>query len=101
MASSRESQRYEDPALWSPSMWQGLEQDRQRAQLMLIALPAAAQRVLDVGCGNGVFTNLTREKTVIYGTDRSLAALRHVQPARCQASADALPFPSSYFDDVV
>lgn len=101
MAPDSETLRYENPALWSTELWDSLEYDRQRAQIIMASLPITAHKVLDVGCGNGVFTNLTREKTNIYGTDRSYAALRQVSSPRCQASAHALPFNSNSFDAVV
>lgn len=76
------------------------EAEAGRARLALEWLPAEANSVLDLGCGNGVFINRVSGRLGV-GVDRSLAALRYVRGLRCQADAGALPFADRSFDAVV
>jgi ubiquinone/menaquinone biosynthesis C-methylase UbiE len=62
-------------------------------------------RLLDVGCGRGgVLEQLTDLDIAAHGVDPDLASLREYRlpsVARAVASAEALPFPSDYFDMVI
>jgi SAM-dependent methyltransferase len=63
------------------------------------ALPLHAQRILDVGCGNGVFTvPLAEQSPRTVGLDRSANMLRQ-QPWRqlVRGTAETLPFPDRAF----
>lgn len=63
--------------------------------------------ILDVGCGNGVFTQwLARKGRPTYGVDHHLGNLRWAQqqfptPKFCSSNGEHLPFPSNYFKAVV
>jgi ubiquinone/menaquinone biosynthesis C-methylase UbiE len=60
--------------------------------------------ILDVGCGNGVFTNLAMKKFPdkrIVGFDRSETALKYVQAEKIRGEIDDIPFPDLSFDCVV
>lgn len=101
MSASKGSGIYANPAIWSNSLWQTLDDNHKRAQTVMASLPAGTRTVLDLGCGNGVFANLTEIGAHVYGVDLSMTALRHLKVPGCQASAEALPFPSGAFDAVV
>jgi SAM-dependent methyltransferase len=57
--------------------------------------------VLDVGCGNGVLTNLLDDMDLAVGTDRSFTALQFIQKPRTQSDIVRLPFGNSAFDAVL
>ena len=49
---------FDDPRTWSFEAWQHREADKERAGFAAEWLPEGVGSVLDVGCGNGVYTNL-------------------------------------------
>jgi len=65
-------------------------------------VPLGGKSVLDVGCGNGIFTvPLARRAARVVGTDLSGHMLGlNPHPGRVQASATALPFADRAFDVV-
>lgn len=97
-----ESAYYEQSSLWLPERYQG--SDTQRVAIALGWLPPASHgvtRILDVGCGNGIFANRLAETRHVMAVDRSAAALPWVRVPSSQADAAALPFPDASFDCVV
>jgi SAM-dependent methyltransferase len=70
--------------------------------------PRPGQRWIDVGCGNGAFTELLTERCApaeVHGVDPSEGQLAFARSRPCgalaefhQGSAEALPFPESRFD---
>lgn len=76
------------------------------------ALPAEAQAVLDIGCGEGYYTAAladrlgARRTLTLYGLDVAKVAVRHAakryrQVNFCVASSQRLPFEESVLDAVV
>lgn len=90
---------FENEALWTRSQYGGIESER--ARLTIAHLPADVGSVLDVGCGNGVLTNLLSEGKVAVGTDRSFTALGFVRKPRAQSDIVRLPFGDGAFDAVI
>lgn len=90
---------YENPALWHPGRYEGL--DGLRVQEAVKWLPTNAHSILDVGCGNGVFANQLIETHTTIGVDRSWSALQWVQSPRAQADVTRLPFKAAAFDGLV
>jgi len=70
-------------------------------------LPGGAERILDLGCGTGMFVDeLSARARFLVGVDVSLEMLnvargRARKVALVQADADALPFTDGSFDAVV
>jgi ubiquinone/menaquinone biosynthesis C-methylase UbiE len=64
---------------------------------------AAGMRVLDAGCGNGIYLRALRERRVnAVGCDLSLGMLRGIaHPALVTADVTALPVRDSAFDAVL
>jgi SAM-dependent methyltransferase len=89
---------YDNPEIWNPEMWQQREDDIERAKLAAEWLPSEVSQVLDVGCGNGVYTNLAESGRFKVGLDTSRVALEHVTAPRLQADASHLPFDDGSFD---
>jgi ubiquinone/menaquinone biosynthesis C-methylase UbiE len=96
---NRVSQAYFDnPEVWNPEAWKQRQGDQVRARLAAEWLPAEVNSVLDVGCGNGVFTNLIEPNRCKVGLDLSRIALGHINTPALQADASILPFVDSSFN---
>lgn len=64
-------------------------------------IPNEIESLLDVGCGNGIFTRYiqsTKSKIRFVSIDQSLAALGFVTTTKARGSINKLPFPSRSFD---
>jgi len=79
-------------------------QDR-RLELMQHHVPLAGQRILDVGCGVGMYVRAFGEFSPhVYGVDIDLERARQaggVSPRVSVAPAERLPFPDESFDVVL
>ncbi len=89
---------FNNPEFWHPPAWQNQAADYERARLAAEWLPGEVRSVLDVGCGNGIFTNLVETSRFKVGLDLSRFALEYVTALRLQANATRLPFASHSFD---
>ncbi len=89
---------FDNPEVWSSEIWQKHEADCMRAKLAGEWLPAEVKSILDVGCGNGVFTNMMEQNWFKVGLDQSRVALVNVTAPRMQGSAAELPFVDNTFD---
>jgi len=87
------------PELWDPERYKGLEADR--ARFTITWIPNDTASILDLGCGNGVVTNLLVDQYPVVGIDLSHHALGWVRAPRCQGSAVALPFAQKSFDTLI
>ena len=63
-------------------------------------IPEDAETVLDIGCGNGIITNMINLPFVV-GIDFARIPLSQVKTNTIQASIDALPIKNSKFDLVI
>lgn len=61
-------------------------------------IPKEVETIVDIGCGNGIITNVLGEVYDITGVDRSENALKSVETKKIVASADAIPLESNEFD---
>jgi ubiquinone/menaquinone biosynthesis C-methylase UbiE len=89
---------FENPDIWNPVAWRTRTADLERARLADEWLPDEVKSVLDVGCGNGVFTNIDEPKRFKVGLDLSRVALDNVTTPRLQSNAGWLPFLDNTFD---
>ena len=69
-----------------------------KARALAGMIPASARRLLDLGCGNGLITELLRERHAVVGLDWSLPALGLARGERVCASAARLPLRPNVFD---
>lgn len=98
-------QRYDETAGFYDRRYEDIQRTKYRT--VVKNLPGGKKRILDLGCGTGMFINelSTRAKFVV-GVDASLEMLkvakgRAGKAALVQADADALPFADGSFDAVV
>ncbi len=73
-----------------------------RLQMILQDAPVQGRRVLDAGCGLGIYLeHFAAHGAIVHGIEydavRAQAAAQ-VTPHTLQASAEALPYPDDYFD---
>lgn len=61
-------------------------------------IPEGVRTIADIGCGNGVITNILGQQFEVTAVDRSAAALEFVEKKKIQASADNIPLPGNSFD---
>lgn len=89
----------------TPVTYRDLLIDRYR--LIYDWIPAGAERVLDVGCGNGLFTQwLGRKARFVAGTDHNAGQIRQAREGArggvfVVAEGERLPFATGSFDAVV
>lgn len=82
--------------------WDGLKESALKDKIakVLEFIPEDVETILDIGCGNGVITNIIAQKYKVTAVDRSRKALLSVKTNKILASADQIPLPSEKFDMV-
>ena len=98
-----ESAYYESSAFWSHGMVED-PANLKRLDATARMVRENARTLVDVGCGNGVFGRLLKQRRPelhVTCVDRSAAALAHVQADdKRQCEVVSLPFPDRSFDCV-
>lgn len=90
---------YELPAIWGTEI---SEEDKDRIKKILSFIPHEINSVLDLGCGDGILTNILIEKypnTMAF--DISREALSYVKESKIQGTIDRLPFKDLEFDLII
>jgi SAM-dependent methyltransferase len=103
MMGSLEQEYYEHEGFWEPSLSPLGDLDFHRVQSILSMIPRNVFSLLDVGCGNGLFCNLVKERRArikVVGFDRSKTALKYVKTEKVSGDVTALPWPDGSFDCV-
>lgn len=88
-----------------PEYWEVLDLDEykkymeQKIDVLLKIIPEDVKSILDVGCGNGVLTNILAEKYNVTAVDRSQFALKNVKSQKIiQSNISDLDLPSNSYD---
>jgi SAM-dependent methyltransferase len=76
----------------------GLKTLQPKVEKVLEWIPDDVKTILDVGCGNGVITNILQQYFDVTAVDRSKKALSYVKTKKVEASADRIPLQSKQFD---
>lgn len=84
-------EKYDWSALKEPALRPKIEQ-------VLKRIPEEVKTIVDIGCGNGVITNVLGEHYQVTAVDRSEHALSYVTTKKVLASADKIPLPDHSFD---
>jgi len=82
--------------------WSALKEThlKDKIEQVLKTIPDDVKTIVDIGCGNGVITNILAQNFKVTGVDRSKNALSFVKAKKIQASADNIPLPDYSFDMV-
>ncbi len=89
-------------AVYDKFDWSKINHDFLKGKIEKIIewIPEDVQTIVDVGCGNGVITNVLGSHYNVTGVDRSEHALESVETKKLSASADSIPLPDQSFDMV-
>jgi SAM-dependent methyltransferase len=71
-----------------------------KIQKVLDIIPESVDTIVDIGCGNGVITNVLGKSFDVTAVDRSEKALCFVQTKKVVSGADNIPLPNASFDMV-
>ena len=82
---------------WDKIKYEHLED---KIALVMDWIPGDVKNIADIGCGNGVITNVLGERYDVTGIDRSEIAMKAVKTRKVVASADNIPLPDKSFDMV-
>jgi len=69
-----------------------------KIQKVLEFIPDSVKTIVDIGCGNGLITNVLGTQYKVTAVDRSKNALQFVETEKVLASADNIPLPDASFD---
>ena len=92
---------YERDTIWEESYFQ--EEDLQRFEITTNKIPADVKKLVDIGCGNGLFlknVSMVRTEIKLCAFDRSEEALKHIQQEKYCGDISSLPFSDDAFDMV-
>lgn len=80
--------------------WASFKYDalKPKVEKVLISIPEDVNTILDVGCGNGIITNILGQNFEVTAVDRSAEALKFVETNKIKSSADNIPLESNSFD---
>jgi len=89
-------------AVYDKFDWSHINHDFLKGKIEKIIewIPEDVQTIVDIGCGNGVITNVLGSHFNVTGVDRSESALESVETQKLSASADSIPLPDQSFDMV-
>lgn len=82
--------------------WSALKESNLKEKITKVIemIPEGVNSIVDIGCGNGVITNVLGQKYDITGVDRSEQALSMVKTKKIKAGADNIPLQEKSFDMV-
>ncbi len=92
----------DNKAIYEAYDWSALKEAdlKDKIRKILGIIPEDVQTILDIGCGNGVISNVLGKAYKVTAVDRSEKALGFVKTDKVLASADNIPLPNASFDMV-
>jgi len=84
--------------------WENYDSDKQiqrKAEYILSLIPKDVKTIIDVGCGNGIITNLLADKFEVMGLDISETALMSLKCPFIVSSATKIPCEDAAYDLVL
>src|ERR1700730_14165601 len=98
-----EKQYYEYEGFWNDYKTSYIN-NIEKIEISFSFIKEDVSNILDVGCGNGIFTNMLAEKfphLKVVALDRSETALSFVKTEKYLGEIDKIPFGDRQFDCVV
>ena len=82
--------------------WLALNETHLKEKIVKVVelIPEDTKTIVDVGCGNGVITNVLGQQYDVTGVDRSEHALSMVKTKKVKANSENIPLPDHSFDMV-
>jgi SAM-dependent methyltransferase len=92
----------DNKAVYENFDWTSLKSDALKGKVTQIVqnIPDDVRSIIDIGCGNGLITNVLGQKYMVTAIDRSEQALKFVETEKVQASSDSVPIDDNQFDMV-
>ena len=84
--------------------WQSFKMDlqlQQKIDFIRSKIPDTVHKILDVGCGNGLITNVLADAFKILGLDRSVAALKYLSVPAIRGNVNVIPIKTKSIDLVL
>jgi len=80
--------------------WSSLKHEHlaDKIKKIIDVIPSDVDNIIDIGCGNGVITNVLGNSFDVTAVDRSEEALQFVETKKINASADQIPVDDNNFD---
>ncbi|PLX13404.1 MAG: hypothetical protein C0598_03685 [Marinilabiliales bacterium] len=82
---------------WASFKYEAL---KPKVEKVISSIPDDVNSILDVGCGNGIITNVLGKNYDVTAVDRSEEALSFVETNKINSSADNIPLEDKSFDMV-
>ncbi len=82
--------------------WSSLKHEHLKDKIKKVhdSIPVDVNSIIDIGCGNGVITNVLDASYDVTAVDRSESALSFVKAKKVKAGADDIPLKDNGFDMV-
>ena len=72
--------------------------DQKKLDLLAEVIPDEVKTIADIGCGNGLITNILHKNYEVLGVDINASKLQYVEAPVLQSSCDAIDRPDRSFD---
>ena len=92
----------DNKAVYENFDWGAFKSDslKEKVKLVLANIPEEVESIVDIGCGNGIITNVLAKNYDVTAVDRSDHALSFVEAKKIKASSNAIPIKDDSFDMV-
>jgi len=90
----------DNEAVYDKYDWSKINHDFLKGKIEKIIdwIPNDVKSIVDIGCGNGIITNVLGDFYDVTGVDRSTNALKSVQTKKIASGADSIPLDNHEFD---
>jgi len=92
----------DNKAVYENFAWEAFKADSLKGKITKViqTIPTDVDSIIDIGCGNGLITNVLGQKYNVTAVDRSEEALKFIETKKIKASCDNIPLEEKSFDMV-